>query len=122
MKPDIVIIDEQSNLDIWELTVPFESNIPARHVLKENKYAFMITDIKTHKTSVTAYEVGSRGYITKENYERLKTFHGKYCKKNIKLKTFINNISAITINTSYLIYICRKEPVWPSIGYFKPPF
>ena len=109
-------------MDIWELTVPFENNIKARNKDKSDKYAHLITDIKTHKTSVNAFEVGSRGHLSKDNLDRLKTSFCKYCDKSSKQKKFLENISAITINSSYLIYNNRKEPSWTDLGHFKPIF
>ena len=58
-------------MEIFELTVPFETNIKARNKLKADTYAHFATDIKTYKATVTAFEVGSRGYLTKENERRL---------------------------------------------------
>ena len=59
LKPDIVIIDEESrSVMIVELTVPFETNINKRHTDKSNKYAHFLSDITTYKPSVTAFEVG----------------------------------------------------------------
>ena len=46
LKPDIVIVNEkEKTVDIFELTVPFESNIKARNIYKSNKYAHFSTDI-----------------------------------------------------------------------------
>ena len=65
LKPNIVI-------EIFELTVPFESNIKARNIFKSNKYAHVSRDVTSQKTTVTAFEVGARGYLTLENEKRLK--------------------------------------------------
>jgi hypothetical protein len=73
LKPDIVIVNEKSKtVEIFELTVPFETNIKARNKFKTDKYAHFATDIKTYKATITAFVVGSRGYLTKENEQRLK--------------------------------------------------
>ena len=53
-RPDIVILTSDS-IDIWELTVPFENNIQKRHQDKEDKYVYMLTDIKSLKSSVNAF-------------------------------------------------------------------
>ena len=72
LKPDIVIIDKENlRVNIVELTVPFEGHIAARHTYKTNKYAHFVQDITTHKTIVTAVEVGVRGYLTKDNISRI---------------------------------------------------
>ena len=121
--PDIVIIDKVSKtLDIWELTVPFESNISKRHTDKQNKYAHYISDITSHKVTVTAFEVGARGFLTPDNLNRLKLFHKKYCNTTTKQGQFIKNLSSITINSSYYIYNCRHNPTWMEPSYLNPRF
>ena len=122
MKPDLVIIDDhKKTVYIFELTVPFESNIKSRNHYKTEKYAFLIQDIKSHQVSVTAFEVGVRGFLTSDNMISLKTINS-FCKKNTKFKTFADNISAISINSSYYIYTHRKEPAWVSPGPLGPAF
>ena len=70
LKPDIVIVNEKDKVvEIFELTVPFEGNIKARNTQKSNKYAHFATDIKSHKPTITAFEVGAKGYLTSENEE-----------------------------------------------------
>ena len=61
-RPDIVIVDRKSkNIHIFELTVPFETNIEKEHDYKKNKYAHLEQDIEAE---VIAFEHGSRGYIS----------------------------------------------------------
>ena len=66
-------------------------------------------------------EVGDRGFVSRDNRERLKRLH-KFCKKNIKLKTFIENISSLAVNSSYYLFLCRKDPVWTDPPPLAPPF
>lgn len=116
-KPDIVIIyRKSSSVAICELTVPFKINIKARNLYKTNKYAYMLTDNTSFKPKRTASERGARGIVTKENKENLKFIH-TFCGKTIPFKTFVENVSAIAINSSYYIYNRRKEPTWS-----KPTF
>ena len=111
-RPDIVIIDRKNKtISIFELTVSNEMNIDNAHLYKENKYAYFLTDISSLSPTVTAFEVGARGFITKQNSDRLKNLH-KFCKKSVKLKTFIDNVSALAVNSSFFIFISRKDPVW----------
>ena len=111
-RPDIVIIDQKDKpISIFELTVSNEMNIDSAHLYKQNKYSYFLTDISSFSPTVTAFEVGARGFITKQNRERLKNLH-KFCKKSIKLKTFIENVSALAVNSSFFIFISRKDPVW----------
>ena len=82
-RPDIVIIDRRTgDLYIWELTSCFDrdENFTNAHTNKENKYAYFLRDITELKPHVTAFEVGARGIITRENNDRLKALH-KFCRK-----------------------------------------
>ena len=102
LKPDIEIVNrEKKVVEIFELTCPAEHRMGAAHSLKIDKYNHFETENINHKVKVEAFEVGSHtGHLTKDNKTRLASIH-KYCKKTIKLKKFINNISAITIFNSY---------------------
>ena len=111
-KPDIVIIDERKKVvNIFELTVPFEHNKELRNTSKNDKYDLMKTEISNYKTEVEAFEVGARGYTSRENLSRLKNIH-KLCRKDIKLRDFEENIARLTINASYYIYLCRDQTEW----------
>ena len=117
LKPDIVVIDTQKKeLMIYELTCPLERNIEERHLSKQNKYAHFIQDITTHKVTITAFEISSRGLITKRNQGHLHSLH-KLCKKGIKLGIFMKNISTLSIYSSYHLWLCRSDP-----QFVKPPF
>ena len=83
--------------------------------MKDMRYAYYLTDMTTLKPSVTSFEIGARGFVSKENRERLRNLH-KFCQKKVKLADFINNISALALNASYFIFLCRKE------GWEEPPF
>ena len=122
LKPDIVIIDQKNKtVEIAELTCPFETRIAAAHKLKQDKYAHFLTDInQEYKPTLTCFEVGSRGLVTRENRERIRRLH-KYTDKSVKLKKFIQNISYISILSSYYLYIARNEPCWTDPPYISPP-
>ena len=71
-RPDIVIIDRNKKLvELGELTVPFEPNIDNARKRKEEKYSSLVVDIERNgfKCSLTCFEVGSRGLVTKETDE-----------------------------------------------------
>ena len=53
----------EEEMDIFELTVPLETNIQNANTQKMNKYEHFITDITTRNVSVHPFEIGSRGYI-----------------------------------------------------------
>ena len=119
LKPDIVIVDElKKTVNIFELTVPFEGNIKTRNMQKNNKYAHFVTDIKSHKATVTAFEVGLWGYITEDNEKNLKKLF-TFCEKKITSKKFLESISTLSITSSYLIFTSRKQPTWSSPGFMS---
>ena len=123
-RPDIVIIDRRTgDLFIWELTSCFdrEESFNHAHQLKENKYAYFLTDITELTPHLTAFEVGARGVVTKDNSDRLKALH-KFCQKKIKYKQFLQNILALAVNASYYLWICRKDPVWSDPPLLTTPF
>jgi hypothetical protein len=122
LKPDIVIIDKKKkSVAILELTCPAEHRIPAANNLKMEKYAHFETDHPDKNVSVTPFEIGSHtGYVTRENKARLAKLH-KYCKKSIKMKNFVRNISAITVMGSYFIFNCRSQDLWPDMALISPP-
>ena len=123
LKPDIVIIDKmKKSVSVFELTVPGEQRLEIAHKLKFEKYQHFISDIHRYSTTVVPFEIGSNtGYINKENKVGLNSLH-KFCKKNIKLKKFTNNISAITVMGSYYIFNCRNQNAWEDLNPIEAPF
>ena len=121
LKPDIVIIDEKTKIcHIFELTVPSFENIDVRNQQKSNKYAHFLTDLSGYKGTVTCFEICSRGYICDRNNSHLKVLHS-FVKSDIKLKLFKENISALSIYSSYHIYLCRNEQSFIEPPFFLPP-
>ena len=117
LKPDITIWDKNTdNFHIFELTCPLEENVEKRNLEKSNKYAHFITDISTAKTTVNAFEVSSRGYLSPRNHKTLKELH-KFCRPNIKLSTFKQNISSLSLYSSYHIWLCRND-----MNFVEPPY
>ena len=66
-------------MDIFELTVPLETNIKNANAQKMNNYKHFITDITTKDVSVHPFEICSREYISPSNQANLKELH-KFCK------------------------------------------
>ena len=120
---DTVIVDrKKSAVSILELTCPAEHRITTAHNLNSEKYSHFENDQGHMRVTVTPFEVGSHtGFITGENKTRLAKLH-KYCKKSIKLKNFLKNISAITVMGSYFIFNCRSQVLWPEMAFILPPF
>ena len=123
LKPDIVVIDKSAkSVNILELTCPGEMRIDTANKLKQAKYQHFLTDITTFKPSLIPFEVGSHtGQISRRNKESLKQLH-TFCKKGIKLKQFIDNISAICILSSYYIFNCRDQQNWEPLDPILAPF
>ena len=69
--PDIVIVQDKK-LVIFELTVPFELNMINAHCRKSDKYVGLVPDIETsgYKCFLYVVEVGSQGYIDKQNEKK----------------------------------------------------
>ena len=112
--------ETKKTCDIFELTVPFETRITKANELKMEKYTHFLTDINpNYSTTVTPFEIGSRGLITTENKNRLRKIY-MFTDRSIKLNTFIKNISSIAVMTSYYIFVTRKEPSWTYPAYLKP--
>ena len=69
LKPDIVLVNEDDQeIIIVELTIPFEINIIDAHSRKVDKYSDTVQAIESNnfKVKFFAIEVGSRGYINKK--------------------------------------------------------
>ena len=106
-RPDIVVINnETKNATIFELTVPYEPNIEERHILKQNKYCHVETDSGEYSTKIIAIEVGSRGYVSKDNEKRLRSLHSFY-KSEVSFKRFRNCLSSLAVTSSYYLFITR---------------
>ena len=90
--------------------MPFERNIEVRNKEKSDKYAHFVQDITNFTTTVTAFESGSRGYISPSNKQRLHYLH-KFLKAGITLPKF-QKISSLSVYSSYHIFICRKDVGW----------
>ena len=110
-------------LHIFELSVPIEANgnIDKRHREKSDKYAHFVTDITGYNCQVTCFEIGSRGYISSRNHSSLYTLH-KFTKPGIQLPKFKENILALSVYSSYHIFITRKEELFVEPPYLLPPF
>ena len=113
LKPDIVVIDKaRKTLNIFELTVPGEATITTAHKLKLEKYEHFVTDIQLYSVAINPFEVGSHtGYISRDNKNSISRLH-KFCKKDVTLKQFKKNISAITVLGSYFIFNNRNTETW----------
>ena len=95
--------------------------IEISHNLKYQKYQHPISDIGGQSVNIIPFEIGSQtGYISLENKEYFKKLH-KFCQSNIKLRKFKQNISALTVLSSYLIFNSRNHG-WGDMDPILPPF
>ena len=108
-RPDIVIHDRLTN----ELFIFFtlKTNILNAHTSKAEKYAHFIPDITSANVKVIPFEIGFRGYISPDNKTSLKLLF-KYCPKETTYRTFMKNISVISLYSSSYIFIQRKSQEW----------
>ena len=122
VRPDIVILNKKSKkIDIFELTFSFEKNIQAANKKKSDKYVDLESDLKKAgwTTSLTPFEVGSRGQVTKQNEETIKKMT-RLVQTNTKAKKIITSISRISLLASFSIFQARCQPTWESPPHLHP--
>ena len=121
-KPDIVIEDKKKKtIHLFELSVPLARNIYLRHTEKSNRYENFLTDMRCdYICLVTAFEIGSLGYMSPRKQSAMYTLH-KLMKPWVKLTQFKKNISAMSVYSSYYIFITRKEPMFCQPPFLLPP-
>ena len=115
LKPDIVIISEQSDeVIVFELTCPWDSNISRSHSYKSEKYSPLISDLSQRfVTSFYSIEVSARGQITKDNRSRLKSFLFKCCVPTREAPKALTRVSSkAALLSSFSIFAARGEPSW----------
>ena len=113
-KPDIVIYwPKDKRVILFELTVPFETNIGKAHETKINRYSSLVTDITDngYECNLIAVEIGSRGLIDTDNKNRL-TRLLKQLKTGTKFPHFKGQVSKSALLSSYAIFNSRHEPTW----------
>ena len=121
-KPDVVILDkDKGTINIFELTCPLETNIEKRHQDKMNKYSHFLTDCSNYICNLTCFEISSKGFISQRNHTHLKELH-RFMKPDVKLNKFKQNISALSVYSSYHIWLCRTDPVFTAPPYLPAPF
>ena len=119
-KPDLVIVNRCDRcITMLELSVAFETNIESTHELKINRYQNLISDIENtgYKVKYYALEIGSRGYISPDNHQRLKSF--VKCHVESKLNIIKDNICKTAPISSFIIYHSKFEQDWINPGYVE---
>ena len=113
-KPDIVVtFPAAKKIILFELTVPFETNIDKSHKLKVDRYASLVGDLTDtgYKASLIPFEIGSRGLITKANKARLNHLL-RIVKSETKYKCLKDDISKKSLTSSFSIFQSRHEKEW----------
>jgi len=113
-KPDIVLtFPSDKNVILFELTVPFEKNIEKANKLKSDRYASLVGDISDAGFNCTliAFEIGSRGLLTKPNKSRLR-YLLRTLKSQTKFTELKSSISKMTLTSSFSIFQARHEKEW----------
>ena len=118
-KPDITLCFPEATppkMVLIELTVPFEPNIRKARERKEVRYAQLNRDIisRNYESHLICFEVGSRGVVTKDNKQQIKTiFHHVGSRK---CKDVTLTMSKLALIGSYVIYNTRGEPQWTDMA------
>jgi hypothetical protein len=115
-RPDLVLVNEvDKSVIVFELSVPWDSNVDTAHNYKLNKYSSLKIDLENSgfNTFLFCCEVSVRGQINKTNKSALKTLlfkstdHGRS-----SFKSFINSISKAALLGSFTIFNARNELSW----------
>ena len=121
LRPDLVILNRSEKaITLFELSVPFETNITATHLRKVQRYETLIFDLENsgYNVSYYAFEIGSRGFISKENLARLKSVFHKFSKSknHNEIRKCIMKISLLC---SFVIYHSKFDEHWIQPAYVK---
>ena len=113
-RPDLVIVDrEEKSVTLFELSIAFEANTDSTHDYKLKRYSHLVADIENvgFKVFYYAFEVGSRGHISSENVNRLKSFVKKHAPQ-CRMKSVKDTISKIALLSSFIIFHSKFEEQW----------
>ena len=92
-------------------------NIDKRH--KDIKYGHFVTDMTGYDCAVTAFEIDSRGFISTRSHSPLYKLH-RFVKPGGKLAKFQQNIIALSVYSSFHIFITRNEGIITEPPYLLP--
>ena len=99
---------------IMELSVPFDLDTAKDHHYKTDKYSALVTDIENYGYQVEflAIEIGSRGFLSKDNTQRLKSYLFFLKAKRPKYSAIRDNLSKMAVVSSFSICCAKDEPIW----------
>ena len=106
---------------VFELTVPFETNITNANERKTNKYASLINDLEVsgYDSSFIHLAAGSRGLITGDAKSKFKKLFPP-CQTRKFYSNLFNSISRLAVCSSYSIFHAKNQPTWVSPGWLTP--
>ncbi len=114
--PDLVVLDrENRRITIFELTVPFETNLTQSEVRKVNKYAALVADVEAtgFECQMIHLTVGSRGLVTTPNRTAIEKLMPDGTSKGT-LTEIYRTLNKIALSASYSIFYARLQPTWRS--------
>lgn len=113
--PDITAISRKlKTIILIELTVPWDTNIPAQHEAKLNRYSGLCAEIrqKGFRCYCHAVEVGARGLPAKSVYGLFKELGLSRKLTN----SFLQRVSKTALEASYRLWLRRSEQWMPGEG------
>ena len=117
--PDL-IIEQENEVIIIELTSCFDTNVDKWNKTKMEKYNHFKNELHK-KTTIFCIEVGALGVII-NNREELKDL----CSNTLKIpkkkcNDLIRNMTTAAVNASFNIYKCRDTPNWSYNAHIYEP-
>ena len=100
--------------------MPFECNIKDAHERKSEKYADLVNELKEKGFNAKLFciEIGSRGYISKENVKCLKCmFH--HFKSNLGVQSIRTSLCKTAIVGSFIVYYSKYDPNWTDPSFVR---
>ena len=112
LRPDVVLISNNSTLYILELTLGFEYNIQTNSDRKSSKYSSLLLDLKHAYSDVkfTNLSMSTLGIMGKSSESLLLMFDDLKLDKTAQ-KHVIKKITNIAIRSSYYNF-CRRNKSW----------
>ena len=117
-RPDLVILSRKNkSISIFELTVPYETNLSKSHQFKCHKYTHLVIDLMKcgYTCKFFAMELGCRGLVSEDNNNRLHAFYRsipnfKFTAKDFRLLK--KSLYKTVTTSSFIIYKARFQPTW----------
>ena len=110
---DLVIIDRmEEKMDIFELTVPLETNIKNANTQKMNNYEHFITNITILGMCLFTLWKSAQEDISNHQIKQIQRNCISSCKPGVSFKAMCENLSSLAVLSSYHIFRKRKTLDW----------